>query len=385
MKVLFVNYQHLDTNSGIHIFNLANHLTRLGVECTVCVPKKKEMVLALGEALFEVVNIKDIYRLKTKINVDLIHVWTPREVVRKITQELLGIYSCPFIVHLEDNEEFMTEVFTGFPLHILKHFPAFLLNLVIPSRLSHPIRYKEFLANAGGITVNIESLKKFCPINVPNETIWAGYQEDLQWDMPVDLEFKHRLGITNSELMVVYTGNVHLVNRQEVASLYQAIWLIRQRGFPVKLIRTGKDFVSFLDGGLNRHKKDYCLELGHLPRRNLPSVLSIADILIQPGIPDQFNNYRFPSKLPEYLASGKPVILPKANIGLYLKDKEECLLLEKGDAFDIAEKLELLLLNEPLRNKIGAGGRKFAEEHLKWGNIASKLQSFYFSLLHKTN
>jgi glycosyltransferase involved in cell wall biosynthesis len=296
--------------------------------------------LALGDALFEVVNIRALRGLKIKPHVDLIHVWTPREVARRITQQLLEMYSCPYIVHLEDSEDFLFETFRGEPLRALKHFPAFLANLVFAPRLSHPLRYKEFLANASGVTVIIESLIKFCPVDIPNEIIWAGYQEDLRWNMPVDLDFKHRLGLSDNELVVVYTGNVDIANRREVASLYQAIWLIRQRGFPIKLIRTGRNHVPFLDADLNRHMKDYCLELGHIPRRTIPALLSIADALVQPGKPDQFNNYRFPSKLPEYLASGKPVILPKTNIGLYLKDQEDCLFLEKGDTSDIAQKLE---------------------------------------------
>jgi hypothetical protein len=40
-------------------------------------------------------------------------------------------------------------------------------------------------------------------------------------------------------------------------------------------------------------------------------------------------------------------------------------------------------LNKPLRRKIGAGGRKFVEENLKWGKIAGKLLSFYLTVLDK--
>jgi glycosyltransferase involved in cell wall biosynthesis len=380
VKVLFVNYQHLDNNSGIHIFNLANHLTRLGIECIVCVPRQKERVLSVGKPLFEVVNIDDLRREKTKRSIDLIHAWTPREVVRKITRNLIGIYSCPYIVHLEDNEEFLMEVFTGFPPNILKRFPSILSDLLFQFKpgLSHPVRYKEFLGNASKVTIIMDALRKFCPENIPNEIIWAGYQEDLQWDTPRDIEFRHRLGISDAEFVVAYTGNINKANQQEVARLYQAIWLMNRRGFPVKLVRTGTDYIRFIDQNLSALKKKKCfIELGRIPRDRLPNLLSIADFLVQPGKLGQFNDYRFPSKLPEYLASGKPVILPETNIGRYLKDKEECLLLGKGDADDIAQKLEFLISNEPLRKRIGSGGRKFAQEHLKWGHIASKLHSFY--------
>jgi glycosyltransferase involved in cell wall biosynthesis len=314
VKILFVNYHHLDSNSGIHIFNLANHLTRLGVECVVCVPNQKELVAAIGEPLFEVVNAGDLRKDGTKRNFDLIHTWTPREVVRKITLELLAIYSCPYIVHLEDNEEYIVESFTGFPMDVLKRIPEALLNLLISSNISHPLRYKKFLAQAGGVTVIMERLKEFCPANIPSQVVWAGYQEDLDWGIPQNIEYKHHLGIVGDEFVVVYTGNVHAANREEVTNLYEAIGIINDRGSPVKLIRTGTDHVRLSGEKLDEVKKRYCVELGHIPRKDMPSLLSVADVLVQPGEPGRFNDYRFPSKLPEYLASGRPVILPRANI-----------------------------------------------------------------------
>lgn len=381
MKVLFVNYSQLDSNSGIHIFNLANQLTQLGVECTVCVPNKKEAVAALGKPHFETLNIADFQRNKTGSTFDFIHFWTPREVVRRMAAKLLGMYSCPYLVHLEDNEEFLIEAYTGLPPRVLRRFPSFLLDLITPSYISHPLQYKKFLGEAKGITVIMDALRNFSPVSIPTEVIWAGYQEDMEWDMPTDFELKRRLGIVDTDFVVAYTGNVHKANLQEVSNLYEAVMLMRHQGYAVKLVRTGLDQIRFMGTALNKWKDDNNIELGRIPRSQLPSVLSITDVLIQPGVPGPFNDYRFPSKLPEYLASGKPVVLPKANIGLHLKDGEECLLLEKGDPSEIAQKLKLLFSSEMLRKKLGSAGRTFAEQHLKWSRISAKLHSFYLSFL----
>jgi glycosyltransferase involved in cell wall biosynthesis len=385
VKVLFVNYHHLNSNSGIHIFNLAAHLTRLGVECVACVPSQKEAVAALGEANFEVADITDFHRSNAKRGFDLIHAWTPRQVVRKMTQDLLRLETCPYIVHLEDNEEALMEVTSVLPARILGRLPTAVLDVITPSYASHPRGYKAFLAKASAITVIMESLMRFCPVDLPCEVIWAGYQEDLDWGMPPVIGERQRLGIADTDMVVAYTGNVHAANRAEVASLYLAIAQLQQRGFPVKLIRTGTDYVPLLDPAASVVKHTYCKELGHVPRGRLPALLSIADVLVQPGKPGPFNDYRFPSKLPEYLASGKPVILPRANIGLYLKDKEECLLLDEGSVDDIAQKLEFLWANQTVRATLGNGGRRFAEQHLQWGDIAAKLHAFYRALLNKAH
>ena len=64
--------------------------------------------------------------------------------------------------------------------------------------------------------------------------------------------------------------------------------------------------------------------------------------------PDDFNRYRLPSKLPEFLAMGRPVMLPHCNIGHDLEDGEDALLLERGDAIEIAERLEQLIADREL-------------------------------------
>ena len=381
MRVLFVTYASLDSNVGIQIFNLVNHLTLLGVECSVCVPRQGGTSLTDVEPLFKVFDVEDARRAATGRRVDLIHAWTPREKVRRMTSELLAIYSCPYVVHLEDNEEFLLRARGTFPVPILQYVPFFLLDRLTRGSIVHPRRYKEFLAGARGITIIVDALRKYCPERARVELTGAGYQEDMQWDMPRDLELRRELGIAATEFVVLYPGNVHVANRQEVASLYLAVELLQTRGLPIKLVRTGSDPVHPLGPWANARKHNYSLELGWVARSRMPFLFSISDALVQPGVPGPFNDYRLPAKLPECLASGKPVVLPRANLGLLLKDGEECLLLGEGGASDIARKLELLFSDEILRKKIGSGGRRFAEQNLRWSSIASRLYSFYRALL----
>ena len=379
MRVLFINYFHLDTNSGIHIFNLANELTRLGWECSVCVPHGKDAVKAIGRPLFKTFEFEEA-RLRNQPAFDLIHAWTPREKVRFMTEELTQIYQCPYIVHLEDNEEAVLEAFLKTPISQLLKLPPRELDRLIPGHLSHPLRYKEFLTHAAGVSTVIDTLLEFCPEHVQGEVIWAGYEGTFQWDIPTDTNLQARLGISEQDHTVVYTGNVHPANRPEVLSLYLAVGLLNRKGIRTKLIRTGEDTVPLFDETLSV-LREYSIELGRVRRQDLPSVLSLADALVQPGKPDAFNRYRFPSKLPEFLASGRPVILPAANIGSFLKDAEECLLLREGHAHEIAQKLEYLFYNQDAGERIGSMGRQFAENNLAWKKIAGKLGNFYQRVL----
>lgn len=380
MHILFVNYHHLDSNSGIHIFNLANELSKHGITCTVCVPDHKEKADSLGSRAFEVKTFDEAKRFLQTGQVDLIHAWTPRENVRKMTEMLVERYDVPYLVHLEDNEEAILEAALGMPVKALLRLSDGQLNSLIPQHLSHPIRYKQFLKNARGVTMVMDTLQVFSPENEAREVIWPGYEEAWTWHRPPDHSLRERLGIAPQEYVVVYTGNVHNANRREVFSLYLAIGLLNRRGVRTRLVRTGTDYVRLYDEQLKILDR-YCIALGHLPRTDLPALLSIADVLVQPGKADAFNKYRFPSKLPEYLASGKPVLLPAVNIGQFLKDEEEAVLLKEGNALEIAQKLERLFPDRARCERIGEKGRLFAEKHLKWSLGAEKLMSFYKRVL----
>ena len=377
MRILFVSQSHLDSNSGIHIYNLANQITKMGGECVVCVPEHTDASQKMENILFEVILFEEALETMGPGQYDLIHAWTPREHVRRVTQQLAAGCHCPYIVHLEDNEEAILESFLGYPMRELQGLPQRYLDAIVPGHISHPQNYKEFLGNAQGVTVIMDTLLKFCPSNIPNLVMWAGFEEELQWHMPKDKKFLHHLGIDDQENVVVYTGNVHQANKQEVSSLYLAVGILNRSNIKTRLVRTGRNQVPLLSPAMDKILQKYVVELEWIPRKQLPALLSIADVLVQPGNSNIFNDYRFPSKLPEYLATGKPVLLPKTNIGRFLKDGEECLLLTEGDALEISNKLTTLILDKPLAEKIGRGGRQFAEDHLKWSVNAKQLYAFY--------
>ena len=123
MKILFINHYHLNCNSGIHIFNLDNQLTSFGIECAVCVPDQKDAVNELGKPLFQVVDFKEARQGKHLGKIDIIHAWTPRERVRLMTEELVEEFSCPYVVHLEDNEEALLGAALGKSVSSLMKLP----------------------------------------------------------------------------------------------------------------------------------------------------------------------------------------------------------------------------------------------------------------------
>lgn len=384
MNVLFVNYYDFSSNSAIHIFNFANQLIDMGVDCGVCVPKNKKTIEFIGKAKFQIYDFNDFDKKRIKFqdggNPHIIHAWTPREIVRDFTQKLMNYYECKYIVHLEDNEEAIITATYNIDAKLMRSLPQKIVNRIIDKQSSHPTKFKEFIEKADGITAIIDKLLKFKPQHLLGKVIWPGYEENLFMPQPVNIQLKIELGIPVNGFVVVYSGNVHHSNKKEVYSLYLAIAVLNRKGIPVILIRTGRNFVDFYDDALKTCKDCY-IELGFVDREMLPKIMSLTDLFVQPGKADDFNDYRFPSKLPEFFAMGKPVILPNTNIGKYLSDGFNCILLQKGDVIEICEKIEYVFNNMDTCNVIGERGREFAMQNFRWPVNTRVLYEFYINVL----
>ena len=149
----------------------------------------------------------------------------------------------------------------------------------------------------------------------------------------------------------------------------------------MKLIRLGETEFGGVDPRALRALADGVPHLGDVPWREVPGYLALADAYVQPGALDDFNRYRLPSKLPEFLAMGRPVVLPRCNIGNELRDGENALLLERGDALEIAARIERLMDDAALRKRLGDGARAFALENLSWRRNSEQLLAFYRRIL----
>ena len=101
---------------------------------------------------------------------------------------------------------------------------------------------------------------------------------------------------------------------------------------------------------------------------------------MQPGGPDEFNDYRFPSKLPEFFALGRPVVLPRTNLGTLVRHGTDAYVLDRADATGIAAAVRELRTDRGLAEKLGRGAVAFADRHFSWRRSAEALANFHLSL-----
>jgi glycosyltransferase involved in cell wall biosynthesis len=353
----------------------------LGHYVTVAVPKNKETCINLGKRLYSAVTFSEAANRSSRLfsnarPPDLVHAWTPRENVRSFCENLRRDCSFPLLVHLEDNEEAILEANLQIPFFQAERMK----DIEVPSSLSHPRLYRRFLAEASGITVIMDRLEKFIPANTPRLVLWPGANPELFHAQSKDEALLEELRIPVNSLVVCYTGNVHAVNAREVRSLYLAVAMLNREGIPATLVRAGRDYCPFL-GPDEQWAKKYSIELGYVKHVEIGRVLSLADFLIQPGADNAFNEYRLPSKLPEFFAMGRPVILPRTNVGRFVEHGVHAWVLAKVDALGIVEALRYLRTNPALVRRLSEGALQFYKQHFDWEIGARRLDQFYRTVL----
>jgi glycosyltransferase involved in cell wall biosynthesis len=107
-------------------------------------------------------------------------------------------------------------------------------------------------------------------------------------------------------------------------------------------------------------------------------------VLVQPGANNTFNEFRLPGKLPEFFAMGRPVIVPRSNVGRFVRHGEEAWVLDKVDALGIVTAVLELRGNKELSERLAAGATAFCRRHFNWQNNAGILARFYDEVISKT-
>lgn len=376
MRLIVVLHGPFNSNSGIQVFQLANGLSRHGWEVAVAAPSAPEAIHDVGNPRFQCVTYEEAESVAGRWAGPglAIHAWTPREGVRSLTERLSFVADAPYVVHLEDNEEHLLSTSTrrtSSRIGVLRR--RRLSRLADDSRI-HPAHYRSFVAGARALTMVTAELNRFNFARRPHVVVPPCVDTEQFAPGEPDPALRKELGLSGREFVIVYHGNTHSANRREIDALYRAVANLRRRGFAVNLIRLGQSFVGGERRGDSSH--DGVIEVGVRPRDEVPDYLRLADAFVQPGVCDDFNVYRVPSKVPEFLATGRPVITPACNLGRMLADGENALLLNEGSADEIASRLERLIQDAELRERLGEGARAFALRRLTCQAIVSRLHAF---------
>jgi glycosyltransferase involved in cell wall biosynthesis len=383
LNVLFILPGSFAANSALHVAALANQLAAAGHACAVAVARDPGTLAHLDRPAFRGLTHAQAEQDPDFPNTrgpDVVHAWTTRENVRVLAEKLRSRHRSRVFVHLEDNEQQVLALTLGRPWEEILALPDAELTRLLPPDLSHPRLGRGFLQRCDAVTVILDRLREFVPAGKPCLTLPPAADARHFYPRPVPAAFRAALQLPPGTTVLCYHGNVHASNAAEMRELYAAVLELNRTGTPVTLVRTGLDRVDFL-GDLAPAVAPHIIPLGLLAHHHhLPALLSLADIFVQPGVPDAFNDYRFPSKLPEFFALGRPVVLPRTNLGATLRHGTDAYVLDRADAAGIAGAVRAIRAEPALAEKLGRGAAAYAAEHFSWARSAAALARFYATL-----
>ncbi len=200
-------------------------------------------------------------------------------------------------------------------------------------------------ADAGRLTI--------AGVGVDPAAMLGGSAERFRQKYGIDLPFVTYIGA-----MAYDKGTEHLVEAMRF------LWDKRRQE---PLVLAGPDMESFTrflekqDAIVQRNVR----HLGYISEEDKRDLLAAADVLAMPSRTDSFGIVFLEAWL-----NRKPVIGARAGgIPAVISEGEDGLLVDFGDAHELAAKIELLLDDQSLRERLGESGYRKTMAHYTWDRI----------------
>ena len=117
--------------------------------------------------------------------------------------------------------------------------------------------------------------------------------------------------------------------------------------------------------------------VGEYPRDSIPAIISNAKLLVLPRPDSKQAQGGFPTKLGEYLATGRPVSATTVGeISDYLKDKKSVYFAKPGSINSFTKSMSCALGDDNQANNVGQQGKKAAELYFNKKTQSNTLYNF---------
>jgi len=185
---------------------------------------------------------------------------------------------------------------------------------------------------------------------------------------------------------IAYCGSL-TIKKDGVDILIDSFNRIASERQDIDLVLIGKGDTEIEEDAVRRQTRLLNLDdrvhfLGQMSRADVPSYLAGAQVLALARPTSIVADAGFPSKLTEYLSTGKPVLVTQVgDIPVYLKDNESAFLSEPDSAEAFATKLRYILDNYDYALKVGNNGKRLTETIFNYNFQAVRMLEF-IRLLH---
>lgn len=223
----------------------------------------------------------------------------------------------------------------------------------------------------------IDELTKHAPLT-PTVTVPVLVDREVFFvDKTLAKQTRDKYGIKHDDVLICYAGGTW--KEEGLALLLKVFKDLKSNFSNLKIIIAGKLIKSEVHDDIAKITEEYglqdsCFLPGWVKTHEVKGILSAADILVLPQLKNQFNVAGLPTKVAEYSALGKAIVISEiGDIALYFTDGENALLSTPSEFDSLYNNLERLIQDEDLRNTLGENAKLVAENVFDFKNAGKKI------------
>jgi glycosyltransferase involved in cell wall biosynthesis len=169
-----------------------------------------------------------------------------------------------------------------------------------------------------------------------------------------------------------------VLNRNEAQLLFETLERLLELRPDVKLMMIGNHKTVLPD-------MPQIIETGYLTHEQLVRSLGACDVMLLPLKDTVSSRGRWPSKINDYLAAGKPTVASAVGDICQLFHRHAIGQIAGDDAESLAQAANNLLSQSELRRTMGQNARRLAENELNWSVLGNRLNAHYLDVLAQQN
>lgn len=387
IEFLFENSFPVADASANRLLSIAKGVVENGSEaniiCLRAAEKSNNIINKEWKGIIE--NVSYIYPCKTTIS--------PKNKIRKMVLYFWGLFTSVIYViksHRMSKINALISYSFSIEVNLLFYFLCKILNIKFaymvdeyPYSVLKPTKYSRFFN-----FMEIKILPKLFDIILPMTFTLKDYYNQLktkktiieQISMTVQPErFSNNIEKLNIYheyfLYAGYLGN----NKDGVDIMIKAFAIVSKKYPQYKLYILGysddkKDFEKLHNLVAINNLNDNVVFTGKIHRDEIPKYFCHAKGLLLARPNNIQAQAGFPTKLGEYLATGKPVVVTNVGeIPIYLKDNVNAYIAESDNINSFAQKVIELIENPQKSQKIGVMGKKLTENEFNYKVQANKI------------
>ena len=187
-------------------------------------------------------------------------------------------------------------------------------------------------------------------------------------------EFHPDESLRSKDKFIITIGATRITARKGINYLIEALSILVPR-YPdifLHILGDGNEKDNLIALAQKINLGDHIQFLGRIPREKTMPYYQEASLFVLPSLNEGMSNAML-----EALASGLPILATETGgTEELVKNGENGYIVKMKDAEDLAQKIEIILKDEELRDRMGLASRQKAQE-MSWENVAQKYYDLY--------